>query len=248
MAAFTPDLTTATPRLQYFHIAGPSTREYLSEDLQQFIAATGSYFELKNKFRQTVVAPTRNVTTEKAQRLQIRFYPTQTDDTPNSYRVRYSLNVGDSWVLDMGATYFDIKGVLDRGPSFKPYGGTAYNPLAPREAFFNNWIAEDGNKTTITGQMSNPYENTTQTAAAETAAVVASVSGSYPNPNSGPGISEMGALSTTLAAQVGLAGRFAKVSSENTRLAYGAYVKPLKNDGSQSLVQTPYYVMDSGST
>lgn len=248
MAAFTPDLTTATPRLQYFHIAGPSTREYLSEDLQQFIAATGSYFELKNKFRQTVVAPTRNVTTEKAQRLQIRFYPTQTDDTPNSYRVRYSLNVGDSWVLDMGATYFDIKGVLDRGPSFKPYGGTAYNPLAPREAFFNNWIAEDGNKTTITGQMSNPYENTTQTTAAETAAVVASVSGSYPNPNSGPGISEMGALSTTLAAQVGLAGRFAKVSSENTRLAYGAYVKPLKNDGSQSLVQTPYYVMDSGST
>ena len=66
MAAFTPDLTTATPRLQYFHIAGPSTREYLSEDLQQFIAATGSYFELRNKFRQTVVAPTRNVTTEKA--------------------------------------------------------------------------------------------------------------------------------------------------------------------------------------
>ena len=245
MAAFTPDLTTATPRLQYFHIAGPSTREYLSEDLQQFIAATGSYFELKNKFRQTVVAPTRNVTTEKAQRLQIRFYPTQTDDTPNSYRVRYSLNVGDSWVLDMGATYFDIKGVLDRGPSFKPYGGTAYNPLAPREAFFNNWIEDDQNNTTITGQMTNPYKNEAQNTATATAAAIASVSGSYPNPNVGPAISEMGALTPTLAAQVGLAGRFAKVSNENTRLAYGAYVKPLKDDGSQSLGTTPYYVLDT---
>nr|ANG57897.1 hexon [Fowl adenovirus] len=247
MAAFTPDLTTATPRLQYFHIAGPSTREYLSEDLQQFIAATGSYFELKNKFRQTVVAPTRNVTTEKAQRLQIRFYPTQTDDTPNSYRVRYSLNVGDSWVLDMGATYFDIKGVLDRGPSFKPYGGTAYNPLAPREAFFNNWVDTEASKTVITGQMTTPYENV-QGAKDKTAAIVAALSGVYPDPNIGTAISEMGALDATSAAQVGLAARFAKVSSDNTRLAYGAYVKPLKNDGSQSINPTPYWVMDSNAT
>nr|ANG57891.1 hexon [Fowl adenovirus] len=245
MTALTPDLTTATPRLQYFHIAGPGTREYLSEDLQQFISATGSYFDLKNKFRQTVVAPTRNVTTEKAQRLQIRFYPIQTDDTPNSYRVRYSVNVGDSWVLDMGATYFDIKGVLDRGPSFKPYGGTAYNPLAPREAFFNNWIEDDGNNTSITGQMTNPYTNEQQNTATATAGAIASVSGSYPNPNVGLAISEMGALTPTLAAQVGLAGRFAKVSSENTRLAYGAYVKPIKDDGSQSLGTTPYYVLDT---
>nr|WEL32171.1 hexon [Fowl aviadenovirus D] len=247
MAAFTPDLTTATPRLQYFHIAGPSTREYLSEDLQQFIAATGSYFELKNKFRQTVVAPTRNVTTEKAQRLQIRFYPTQTDDTPNSYRVRYSLNVGDSWVLDMGATYFDIKGVLDRGPSFKPYGGTAYNPLAPREAFFNNWVETEASKTVITGQMTTPYENN-QGAKDKTAAIVAALSGVYPDPNIGTAISEMGALDETTAVQVGLAARFAKVSSDNTRLAYGAYVKPLKNDGSQSINPTPYWVMDSNGT
>ena len=247
MAAFTPDLTTATPRLQYFHIAGPSTREYLSEDLQQFIAATGSYFELRNKFRQTVVAPTRNVTTEKAQRLQIRYYPTQTDDTPNSYRVRYSLTVGDSWVLDMGATYFDIKGILDRGPSFKPYGGTAYNPLAPREALFNSMLvsATSNPQTVITGQMTHPYANETNTKPTKTAAAIASMSGTVPNPNLGPCISEMSALATTSADSVGLMARFAKIGATNNKLAYGAYVKPVNNDGSQSLTQTAYWVTDN---
>ncbi|QJP03679.1 capsid protein II [Aviadenovirus cerasi] len=250
MAAFTPDLTTATPRLQYFHIAGPGTREYLSEDLQQFIAATGSYFELRNKFRQTVVAPTRNVTTEKAQRLQIRFYPIQTDDTPNSYRVRYSLTVGDNRVLDMGSTYFDIRGMLDRGPSFKPYSGTAYNPLAPREAFFNNWVvrASGTPQTVITGQMTNAYTNETKTNTTKTAAVVNSISGVFPNPNLGPGISEMAALAATSADNVGVVGRFAKVEATNKNLAYGAYVKPVNDDGSQSLNQTPYWVMDNAGT
>lgn len=245
MAALTPDLTTATPRLQYFHIAGPGTREYLSEDLQQFISATGSYFELKNKFRQTVVAPTRNVTTEKAQRLQIRFYPTQTDDTPNSYRVRYSLNVGDSWVLDMGATYFDIKGILDRGPSFKPYGGTAYNPLAPREAVFNTWVESTGAQVTVTGQLSNAYVNTNRNQKDQTLAQVQKVSGVFPDPGLGPGVSNLSAVE---ADNVGVLGRFAKVSSGSNKMAYGAYVPPLKDDGSQSLVQTPYWMTDNGGT
>ncbi|AGX93341.1 hexon [turkey adenovirus 5] len=244
MTALTPDLTTATPRLQYFHIAGPGTREYLSEDLQQFISATGSYFELKNKFRQTVVAPTRNVTTEKAQRLQIRFYPIQTDDTPNSYRVRYSVNVGDSWVLDMGATYFDIKGILDRGPSFKPYGGTAYNPLAPREAVFNTWVESTGPQTSVVGQLTTAYTNATKTDKASTLAQVNNISGVYPSVNEGPGLSQMAAR--TDVDTIGVMGRFAKLQSTSNKLAYGAYVKPVKEDGSQSLNQTPYWVMDNG--
>nr|WBQ68031.1 hexon [Fowl aviadenovirus 1]WBQ68104.1 hexon [Fowl aviadenovirus A] len=246
MTALTPDLTTATPRLQYFHIAGPGTREYLSEDLQQFISATGSYFDLKNKFRQTVVAPTRNVTTEKAQRLQIRFYPIQTDDTPNSYRVRYSVNVGDSWVLDMGATYFDIKGVLDRGPSFKPYGGTAYNPLAPREAIFNTWVESTGPQTNVVGQMTNVYTNQTRNDKTATLQQVNSISGVVPNVNLGPGLSQL--ASRPDVDNIGVVGRFAKVDSAGVKQAYGAYVKPVKDDGSQSLNQTAYWLMDNGGT
>lgn len=37
----------------------------------------------------------------------------------------------------MASTYFDIRGTLDRGPSFKPYSGTAYNPLAPKASANN---------------------------------------------------------------------------------------------------------------
>ncbi|BBJ21548.1 hexon protein [Crane-associated adenovirus 1] len=246
--ALTPDLTTATPRLQYFHIAGPGTREYLSEDLQQFISATSSYFDLKNKFRQTVVAPTRNVTTEKAQRLQIRYYPTQTDDTANSYRVRYSVNVGDSWVLDMGATYFDIKGIIDRGPSFKPYGGTAYNPLAPKESIFNCWRPENSSTNTIIGQLSNLYidnDDTQNTIAYEE---VKKISGINPSPNTGSGISMTDILDANISEEASYKGRIAKINQNTSLLAYGAYAKPLKDDGSQALTQTPYYIMDNGES
>lgn len=243
MAAFTPDLTTATPRLQYFHIAGPGTREYLSEDLQQFISSTSSYFDLKNKFRQTVVAPTRNVTTEKSQRLQIRFYPIQTDDTANSYRVRYNVNVGDSWVLDMGSTYFDIKGFLDRGPSFKPYGGTAYNPLAPRESLLNFW--QDSNpehKKIIYGKLSNVYANDNSSDKTSTWTQAKLFSTVTPDPNTGPYMSNIEFYD---AAKVGGMGKIAKVKDDSIPMAYGAYVKPLKGDGSQSTTQTAYYVTDT---
>ncbi|QEJ80774.1 hexon [Southern Psittacara leucophthalmus aviadenovirus] len=246
MAALTPDLTTATPRLQYFHIAGPGTREYLSEDLQQFISATGSYFELKNKFRQTVVAPTRNVTTEKAQRLQIRFYPIQTDDTNTSYRVRYSLSVGDSWVLDMGATYFDIKGVLDRGPSFKPYGGTAYNPLAPRESMFNSLQEKSGHKL-VNVQFPQIYANETNTAKDETKAEVDKFSGVFPDPNQGPYL-QTPAFNVGEPDKVGVTARVAKVNQEMATLNYGAYVPPVSDDGSQSVEITKMYLMDTNGT
>lgn len=247
MAALTPDLTTATPRLQYFHIAGPGTREYLSEDLQQFISATGSYFDLKNKFRQTVVAPTRNVTTEKAQRLQIRFYPIQTDDTNTSYRVRYSVNVGDSWVLDMGATYFDIKGILDRGPSFKPYGGTAYNPLAPKESMFNHIQEKDGGKQYVNAQFSQIYVNEHTNQKDETKAMVEKFSGTYPDPNQGP-LVMYPKLAVEEAQKVGVTARIAKISPTMVNLNYGAYAPPVSEDGSQSLLRTPLYLMDSNGT
>lgn len=243
MAALTPDLTTATPRLQYFHIAGPGTREYLSEDLQQFIAATGSYFELKNKFRQTVVAPTRNVTTEKAQRLQIRFYPIQTDDTSNSYRVRYSINVGDSWVLDMGATYFDIKGVLDRGPSFKPYGGTAYNPLAPKESLLNSNHASSGYNF-MNAQLSGVYVNTDKSNTTATYKEVNSFSTITPDPNKGPLI-QVPEFTVKNENQYGMTGKVAKVGDATKIFGHGAYVPPVAGNGAQSLTQTPYYITDS---
>lgn len=124
------------------HIAGQDASEYLSAGLVQFARATDSYFSLGNKFRNPTVAPTHDVTTERSQRLQLRFVPVDKEDTQYTYKTRFQLTVGDNRVLDMGSTYFDIRGVIDRGPSFKPYSGTAYNNLAPRSApnncFFKN--------------------------------------------------------------------------------------------------------------
>lgn len=242
MAALTPDLTTATPRLSYFHIAGPSTREYLSEDLQQFMSATSSYFELRNKFRQTVAAPTRNVTTEKAQRLQIRYYPIQTDDTTNTHRVRFSINVGDSWVLDMGSTYFDIKGTLDRGPSFKPYGGTAYNPLAPKESVFNFWYEAENSQNYIGAQLSNIYEGDGVNNDTATKAQLSKVSPLYPNPNTGSGIS-IPELVVEKGKEKNVLG-IGRVGKANINLAHGAYVAPVDQSGSQ-IVSTSSYVLSS---
>ena len=122
------------PQWTYMHIAGQEASEYLSQGLVDFARATESYFNLSNKFRNPTVAPTHDVTTERSQRLQIRFVPVDREDSQYVYRTRFQLSVGDNRVLDMGSCYFDIRGVLDRGPSFKPYCGTAYNNLAPRTA------------------------------------------------------------------------------------------------------------------
>ncbi|AQQ73634.1 hexon [Harbour porpoise adenovirus 1] len=125
------------PQWSYMHIAGQDASEYLSPGLVAFAQATDSYFSLGNKFRNPTVAPTHDVTTERSQRLQLRFVPVDKEDTPYTYKVRFQLAVGDNRVLDMGGSYFDIRGTLDRGPSFKPYSGTAYNPLAPKSAVNN---------------------------------------------------------------------------------------------------------------
>nr|AJE59840.1 hexon [Human mastadenovirus B] len=122
------------PQWAYMHIAGQDASEYLSPGLVQFARATDTYFNLGNKFRNPTVAPTHDVTTDRSQRLTLRFVPVDREDNTYSYKVRYTLAVGDNRVLDMASTYFDIRGVLDRGPSFKPYSGTAYNSLAPKGA------------------------------------------------------------------------------------------------------------------
>nr|UNI81664.1 hexon [Human mastadenovirus C] len=122
------------PQWSYMHISGQDASEYLSPGLVQFARATESYFSLSNKFRNPTVAPTHDVTTDRSQRLTLRFIPVDREDTAYSYKARFTLAVGDNRVLDMASTYFDIRGVLDRGPTFKPYSGTAYNSLAPKGA------------------------------------------------------------------------------------------------------------------
>ncbi|AGK27174.1 II [Simian mastadenovirus C] len=141
------------PQWSYMHIAGQDASEYLSPGLVQFARATDTYFSLGNKFRNPTVAPTHDVTTDRSQRLTLRFVPVDREDTAYSYKVRFTLAVGDNRVLDMASTYFDIRGMLDRGPSFKPYSGTAYNSLAPKGAPNpSQWITNGGNKTNSFGQ------------------------------------------------------------------------------------------------
>lgn len=147
------------PQWSYMHIAGQDASEYLSPALVQFAQATDSYFKLGNKFRNPTVAPTHDVTTERSQRLQLRFVPVAQEDSQYSYKTRFQLAVGDNRVLDMGSTYFDIRGTIDRGPSFKPYSGTAYNSLAPK-SMPNNSVYESGqaNQEIAMGYASFPGE------------------------------------------------------------------------------------------
>lgn len=148
------------PQWSYMHIAGQDASEYLSPGLVQFARATDTYFTLGNKFRNPTVAPTHDVTTDRSQRLTLRFVPVDREDTAYSYKARFTLAVGDNRVLDMASSYFDIRGVLDRGPSFKPYSGTAYNSLAPKGApNASQWLTTDnGNKTHTFAQA--PYIGT----------------------------------------------------------------------------------------
>ncbi|AXI68659.1 hexon [Polar bear adenovirus 1] len=142
------------PQWSYMHISGQDATEYLSPGLIQFERATETYFSLGNKFRNPTVAPTHDVTTERSQRLQLRFVPINQEDTQYTYKTRFQLCVGDNRVLDMASTYFDIRGILDRGHSFKPYSGTAYNCLAPKGAPNNTLFKMDDNKVTALAQVS----------------------------------------------------------------------------------------------
>ncbi|AAL92452.1 hexon [Snake adenovirus 1] len=169
------------PQREFFHIAGRSAKEYLSENLVQFIQATQNYFNIGEKFRDPYVAPSAGVTTDRSQKLQLRVVPMQIEDNANYYKARFTLNVGDNRLVDLGSSYFDIKGTLDRGPSFKPYGGTAYNPLAPKSAPVNSPFIV-GNDTHVVAQLPQTY------AAANTGvteAIQQQVSNVQPNPQDG---------------------------------------------------------------
>ncbi|WEG77720.1 hexon [Human adenovirus 35] len=153
------------PQWAYMHIAGQDASEYLSPGLVQFARATDTYFNLGNKFRNPTVAPTHDVTTDRSQRLMLRFVPVDREDNTYSYKVRYTLAVGDNRVLDMASTFFDIRGVLDRGPSFKPYSGTAYNSLAPKGApNASQWIAKGVPTAAAAGNGEEEHETEEKTA------------------------------------------------------------------------------------
>lgn len=222
---------------EFFHIAGPSAKEYLSENLVQFISATQNYFDLGSKFRDPYVAPTSGVTTDRSQKLQLRIVPIQEEDNAAFYKARYTLNVGDNRIVDMGSSYFDIRGTLDRGPSFKPFGGTAYNPLAPR-AGISNMVFNIGNNTTIyVAQGAQTYNATGK---GVTEAVALTVSPTVPNPQTGEPTNYTGPnpidSSTT-----GGSGRILGILEDDEIQwgnAYGGYAPPVDINGGIS-TQTP---------
>lgn len=222
------DIQNSTPKLDIFHIAGQDASEYLSENLVDFITNTESYFPINKKFRETIVAPTKNVTTEQSQRLQVRIVPTLTQDLENSYTARFTIAVGDGRVLDMGSTYFDIRGQVDRGISFKPYSGTAYNPLAPRSAQYNN-IRKVGTNTVFTGQASNLYAIANSQNGAQAATTVANAfTAISPNPNAGFTDSTVdNTLQGGSCRAVILPDEFPETT------AYGAYAAATSADGAQ---------------
>lgn len=220
-----------TPQWAYMHIAGQDASEYLSPGLVQFARATETYFDLGNKFRNPTVAPTHDVTTERSQRLQLRFVPVNKEDTQYTYKTRFQLAVGDNRVLDMGSTYFDITGTLDRGPSFKPYSGTQYNSLAPKSAPNNcEFITvNNGNKTSAFG-----------TAAFEGIGVNAqgllingnqNVDGSYqPQPQIGP---ESWLDGSDITGDIPYAGGRLLNTTNTIQPCYGSYAAPTNVNGGQ---------------
>lgn len=225
------------PQWSYMHIAGQDASEYLSPGLVQFARATDTYFSLGNKFRNPTVAPTHDVTTDRSQRLTLRFVPVDREDTAYSYKVRFTLAVGDNRVLDMASTYFDIRGVLDRGPSFKPYSGTAYNSLAPKGAPNpSQWETNSsGTKTNSFGQApligtaidgTNGIQIGTDTSAGGSGGAVYADKTYQPEPQ--VGLTQWNINPTQYAA-----GRILK---KNTPMqpCYGSYARPTNEKGGQA--------------
>lgn len=220
------------PQWSYMHIAGQDASEYLSPGLVQFARATDTYFTLGNKFRNPTVAPTHDVTTDRSQRLTLRFVPVDREDTAYSYKARFTLAVGDNRVLDMASSYFDIRGVLDRGPSFKPYSGTAYNSLAPKGApNASQW--SDNNKVNTFGQA--PYLSDSITAdgikvgtdTAQAGAAVYADRKYQPEPQ--VGASEWNTSITNVKA----GGRALKQTTA-MQPCYGSYARPTNEKGGQT--------------
>ncbi|AAF20946.1 hexon, partial [Goat adenovirus 1] len=219
------------PQRDFFHIAGRNAREYLSENLVQFISATQSFFNLGEKFRDPFVAPSTGVTTDRSQKLQLRIVPIQTEDNENFYKTRFTLNVGDNRVADLGSAYFDIEGVIDRGPTFKPYGGTAYNPLAPKSAFPNAAFMDNDEATTVyIAQLPNAYK--AQNKGVEEAIRV-EANTTTPNPQSGDYATYDTAKFNP--ETTGASGRLLSINSLGDLFpAYGSYCRPQSADGNIS--------------
>lgn len=231
------------PQREFFHIAGRNAKEYLSENLVQFISATQNYFNLGDKFRDPYVAPSAGVTTDRSQKLQLRIVPLQVENNDNYYKARYTLNVGDNRVVDLGSAYFDIKGTIDRGPSFKPYGGTAYNPLAPVAAPPNVAYIETG-VTNYIGQLPTTY------AAAGNGIAQAQArpfTATDPNPQVGEANNYIGPNTVDVSNTGGNGRMLATNSTGDYFPAYGSYVAPLAANGSISAGGTRVFLNSSGT-
>lgn len=226
------------PQREFFHIAGRNAKEYLSENLVQFITATQNYFNLGDKFRDPYVAPSAGVTTDRSQKLQLRIVPIQTENNDQFYKARFTLNVGDNRVCDLSSAYFDIKGTLDRGPSFKPYGGTAYNPLAPKSAPPNTAF-ELGGDTVYIGQLPITY-TAGNTGVTEATAQI--VNGTAPNPQVGEPEGYTGTNTVDTTRNGGLGRAIAYNANNQYFPAYGSYCKPVAATGAISQNTTKTYV------
>lgn len=230
------------PQWSYMHIAGQDASEYLSPGLVQFAQATETYFKLGNKFRNPTVAPTHDVTTERSQRLQLRFVPVDREDTQYTYKTRFQLAVGDNRVLDMASTYFDIRGTLDRGPSFKPYSGTAYNTLAPKASVNNTFftVANNNNTQAIAqAPFVADINNNTGAIQIDGRALDATFE---PEPQYG----EESWLSGTVAPIADATGRI--LSAETDPLpCYGSYANPTNVNGGQATAATELVYFRTGA-
>ena len=220
------------PQWSYMHIAGQDASEYLSPGLVQFAQATETYFKLGNKFRNPTVAPTHDVTTERSQRLQLRFVPVDREDTQYTYKTRFQLAVGDNRVLDMASTYFDIRGTLDRGHSFKPYSGTAYNCLAPKASTNNTVYTLANNNTQAIAQA--PFVATIDDANGAIQIDGAAINATFePEPQYG----EESWLDDTVTPIAEATGRILSTDTDPLP-CYGSYANPTNINGGQATGQT----------
>lgn len=220
------------PQWSYMHIAGQDASEYLSPGLVQFARATETYFNIGNKFRNPTVAPSHDVTTERSQRLQLRFVPVDKEDTAYTYKTRFQLAVGDNRVLDMASTYFDIRGTLDRGPSFKPYSGTQYNQLAPKGSPYPCQYYSDNQKTNVGVYADAAFEGTSfsQTGMAVNGTDLDATYQPQPSVGLENWLSDTG-LETPPAY---LAGRVGSINGTGVTPCYGSYAAPVNANGGQN--------------
>ncbi|AAB48187.1 hexon [Murine mastadenovirus A] len=218
------------PQWAFMHIAGQDASQYLSPGVVQFAAATDTYFSLGNKFRNPTVAPTHDVTTDRSQRLTLRIVPVDREDSQYTYKTRFQLSVGDNRVLDMASTYFDIRGRLDRGPSFKPYSGTAYNSLAPRAAPNNLMFKTGADSKTMTIAQANIVGSTIDQDGLKINNVAL-------NPNAGEPAVQEGLENWMEELQIGADKKFASrvLKADQPVLPnYGSYAYPTNINGTQT--------------